>query len=365
MNRLTVSAGLRFTIQKESYDAYTTPGPSTYLPNRVPVSFPAADVVAWRDIDPRFGAVYDLFGTGKTAVKFSAARAVSRKASTPRIRRIRRWRSPPASPATSPRLNAAGLPDCDLFNPLANGGCGPWLTTGFGESTPQTLHDPETLTGWGVRPWNWEFSTGVQHELMPRVSVDLTYYRRINGGFLVTDNIANVAADFTPLRVAVPTDQPAADVGHTLTRVRHQPGAASGRPFNTTNNTGRSPRTTATRPSTGTASTLRRHGAAVGRRERCSGGVTSGQHDDGQLRGGGRSCRSVRGSTPAGVLPQRDRLAAAVQDDRRSTSCRGGTACQRQLEQPSGHGVQAGVIYTGASSRRRSAARSAAAATGR
>ena len=236
MDRLTVSAGLRFTIQKESYDAYTTPGPSTYLPNRVPVSFPAADVVAWRDIDPRFGAVYDLFGTGKTAVKFSAARAVIQEGIN-----TADSQNPAVAISTNvarnvTRLNAAGLPDCDLTNPAANGGCGAWLTTGFGESTPQTVLDPETLTGWGVRPYNWEFSTGVQHELTPRVSVDLTYFRRIYGGFLVTDNIANVKADFTPYGLPVPTDQRLPASGDTLTLYEINPVLASGRPFNTTNN---------------------------------------------------------------------------------------------------------------------------------
>ena len=33
--------------------------------------------------------------------------------------------------------------------------------------------DPRTLEGWGVRGYNWEFSAGVQREVIPRVSVDV------------------------------------------------------------------------------------------------------------------------------------------------------------------------------------------------
>ena len=44
--------------------------------------------------------------------------------------------------------------------------------------------------GWGKRNWDWQFSAGVQHELVPRVSVDVSYSRRRWGNFFVTQNRA-------------------------------------------------------------------------------------------------------------------------------------------------------------------------------
>jgi hypothetical protein len=37
------------------------------------------------------------------------------------------------------------------------------------------------MQGWGKRFYNWEFTTGVQHELMPRVSLNVQYARAGTG----------------------------------------------------------------------------------------------------------------------------------------------------------------------------------------
>ena len=80
------------------------------------------------------------------------------------------------------------FPDCDLTNPLANLECGNLSDTNFGSATPSTTIDPGVLNGWAVRPYNWEFSASVQRELVPRVSVDVGYFRRWFGNFAVTDD---------------------------------------------------------------------------------------------------------------------------------------------------------------------------------
>src|SRR5688500_12108268 len=72
------------------------------------------------------------------------------------------------------------------------------------------------MEGWGVRPWNWEFSAGIQRELMPRLSASFGYFRRINGNFFVTDNEALGRGDFTEYSVAIPNDSRLPNSGQTI-----------------------------------------------------------------------------------------------------------------------------------------------------
>ena len=148
---MTLTGGGRLELQKESRNTYTTPWPSKYLA-AAPVTFPAADVVNWKDFNPRVGFSYDVFGDGKTAVKASMARGVLQEGIntadavnpgnaliTSTARTVNETTFPVGDPR---RLN--GLPDCDLTNPAANGGCGALADDRLRcrESTPQTVLDP-------------------------------------------------------------------------------------------------------------------------------------------------------------------------------------------------------------------------------
>ena len=49
----------------------------------------------------------------------------------------------------------------------------------FGTATPTTAAiDPTLLNGWGVRPSDWQIGASVQQQLLPRVSVEVGYFRR-------------------------------------------------------------------------------------------------------------------------------------------------------------------------------------------
>jgi hypothetical protein len=76
----------------------------------------------------------------------------------------------------------------------------------FGQPIPSATVDPAILRGWGKRGYNWEFSTSVQRQLAPKLSVDIGYFRRWYGNFIAIDNLATSAADYSPFSITAPVD---------------------------------------------------------------------------------------------------------------------------------------------------------------
>jgi hypothetical protein len=201
IDRLTLSGGLRFDYFSTSFPE-TRLGPGPLVPNRNLV-IPAYDWYSWKDISPRIAAVYDLSGTGRTAIKANIGRYVV--AGDPTVGNVFAIL---ANTVTRSWGDADGdyIPDCDLLNLQGNGECGIVSDLRFGQAIPSTAYDPEVLVGWGKRGYNWEFSTGVQHQLFPRVGIDVGYFRRIYGNFTVTDNTLVAAADYNPFSIVAPGD---------------------------------------------------------------------------------------------------------------------------------------------------------------
>ncbi|MGH9241740.1 MAG: carboxypeptidase regulatory-like domain-containing protein [Vicinamibacterales bacterium] len=213
LNRLTIGGGLRVDFLNTSTEPFTM-GPHRWLPNRNVFFEAVENVPNWKDVNPRISAAYDLFGNGRTAIKGSASRGVQQESIG-----IARLNNPASTVSTTTNrtwndsLFGAGdsrtgnfFPDCDLTIGTANGECGGNLNANFGSAVPGTRYDRAIMEGWGVRPYNWEFSLGVQQEVLPRVSVSVAYFRRVNGNFWATDNEALSAADYTQYSATIPTD---------------------------------------------------------------------------------------------------------------------------------------------------------------
>jgi hypothetical protein len=206
VDRLTLNLGLRYDRFQNSFPAQEI-GPSPLAPARN-FRFEKTDGVSFHDLNPKLNAAYDLLGDGRTAVKASLNRSVEPYTSGG----LAGARNPITRLANSTTrswsdANTNFIPDCNLLSPDANGECGAVANRAFGSLTPEQNFDPEILSGWGKRSYDWELTAGVQREIVPRVSADVTYFRRWYGNFTVVDNRAVTASDFTPFSITAPSDQ--------------------------------------------------------------------------------------------------------------------------------------------------------------
>jgi hypothetical protein len=165
------------------------------------------NVPNWNDVSPRIGASYDLSGNGKTAVKFSIGRYTQVETNGLADNNAPSRTLVSSVTRTWADNNRNMLPDCDLKNPLLNGECGQISNLRFGTPVPGTAYDPEFLSGFGVRPADWQAVVGFQQELRPGVALNGGFYRAWYGNFSVTQNRAvNPATDYDPYCVTAPTD---------------------------------------------------------------------------------------------------------------------------------------------------------------
>ncbi len=178
--------------------------------------FPRTDgVTGYHDITPRMGAAIDVFGNGKTSLKVNVSKylqaanndaqyTISNPAVTFQQTTNRAWTD----------NNHDFVVDCNLSNPAAQSPattgsvdtCGPWLNSNFGNPFSTTTVNPDVLHGWGIRPYDWQFGVTIQQEIVPRVSVDVSYNRRWWGNFFFTHNRAIGPQDFDIATMTAPSN---------------------------------------------------------------------------------------------------------------------------------------------------------------
>ena len=200
MNRLTVTAGLRYEWLNAQVEAATTPA-GRFVPARNFAEI--QNLPDWKDPAPRFALVYDLFGNSKTALKYSLNRY--NQARTTGI----------ASDYNPARSLTATLSWTDLNgDDIAQGGltfnadgtrqtpC-VYLTAGCEISLAglATNFGSAALNIYGGYPrtWNLEHGLEVQHELFPWLSLTGSWF---HGAFhnLTTTINTNLQTSGDPLQ---------------------------------------------------------------------------------------------------------------------------------------------------------------------
>jgi hypothetical protein len=196
-DRLTLQGAVRWD-HVSSYSPVEGNGTSrTSQFNAAAIAFPVVQGVdAYNDISPRIAAAYDLFGNGKTAVKFNWGRYLAYAANDAPY-----TSSNPAVTIASTVTNRGWtdgnnnkVVDCDLMNPAQNVRNGDTCaalgaTSNLGQSLSITTVNPSVLSGWGKRPGDYQWTAMVQQELIPRVSVEVSYTRRNFFNFTVNDDL--------------------------------------------------------------------------------------------------------------------------------------------------------------------------------
>src|SRR5262249_21579219 len=159
VGRMTVNAGVRFDLHEDILNPVTI-GPTVLLPTRN-LSAPDSTPVNWRDVTPRFGVAYDLFGNGRTALKASMSKYLNTYGryaqqmtlgQTVGASTTRTWNDDGRSGGIANDF----VPQCDLIAPQANGECGALANQSFGTPRISTTFDQDLLNGWGRRGYNWE-----------------------------------------------------------------------------------------------------------------------------------------------------------------------------------------------------------------
>ena len=206
LSRLTLYGGLRYDSDHGWNPAQDIPaGPYVGARHYDEVQ----NVPNWKDINPRVGFAYDLFGNGRTAIKANFGRFVAFEANGGIV-----FASNPANRIVTNATRVWTDVNGDLA-PQENE-LGPLSNPNFGRPIQTTQYSDDVLHGWGNRGYNWQAAVSLQHELLTGVGVSIGYYRTWYGNFYVTDNTLVSPSDYDSYCITAPSNSRLSNSGQQV-----------------------------------------------------------------------------------------------------------------------------------------------------
>jgi hypothetical protein len=185
--RFTINAGLRWQWFRGTIPEQTSAA-GTFVPER---RFAALENIPnWKDYTPRLAVAWDLFGNGRTALKANVSRYVSRTSAGSIVSLFN-----PARLLSETRTwsdaNRDGVPQITEIGPSRGG-----LT-----AAANVRIDPDLR-----RPYQWEQSVTLEHQLQRTLAVSVSYYHRKFPIGYTTMNVALSDSDYLPVTISNPLD---------------------------------------------------------------------------------------------------------------------------------------------------------------
>jgi hypothetical protein len=185
LNHLTLNPGIRFEAIRGSVPAQDAPA-GRFVPVR---HFDAIENLPnWKNWAPRFGAVYDLFGNGRTAVRGSIGRYMQQEATgfAAKYNPLQQG----SDTVTWTDLNGDDIAQDNELGAAGNATLG----------VRRNINPDPAMK----RPYQILYNLGVQQQLMTGVSVSANYYRREYHNLVYTTNLAVPLSAYDPVTLPDP-----------------------------------------------------------------------------------------------------------------------------------------------------------------
>lgn len=182
--RMTINAGFRYEYFNSYVDDQAAPA-GRFVPARNFAKIPGP---GFKDLTPRFGVSYDVFGDGKTAIKGSVGKYVH-QLSTDYVNQYN-----PMFLASDPRR----WTDLNGDDIAQNNEIGPSNNLSFGIRPSRRWVDDLK------REYNVEYSASVQRQLGQNISASVGYYRRPFYRLHIQDNLLVSPSDYAPVNIVSP-----------------------------------------------------------------------------------------------------------------------------------------------------------------